>query len=291
MNSINISKKIINWEQKMGETKKHISAVWFSPTGTTKVVTEALAQSISNNLGENAVFAGISFNLPSERERPLEFNEKEIVVLGIPVYAGRVPNILLKYLDTINGGGALAVPLVLYGNRNYDDALIELRDIMEKRGFKTIAAGAFIGEHSFSRILAEGRPDSNDIEIVEAFGGQIADKIKSGGIEGPIEVKGNVPYRPYYSPRDIEGNFYDFRKIKPKTNDNCTDCKICVDLCPMGSIDSDDVSKFTGICIKCGACVKKCPAGAKYYDDVNYLKHQHELEDENRDRKMPEVFI
>ena len=49
----------------------------------------------------------------------------------MPVYAGRIPNLLLlKYLTSVKGNDALAVPIVLFGNRNYDDALIELRDIL-----------------------------------------------------------------------------------------------------------------------------------------------------------------
>ena len=275
----------------MGETVKRVNAVWFSPTGTTQNIVEAIASSICRDMGEDTDYKSTSFTLAGEREKSLEFNEKDIVVFGVPVYAGRVPNILLKYLNTISGGKSQIVPVVVYGNRNYDDALIELKGIMEDRNFRVAAAGAFIGEHSFSKILAKDRPDVRDIEIAESFGAKISSEIKFGTSKNPIDVKGENPCRPYYRPRDIDGNFYDFRKIKPKTNDKCTDCKVCAEVCPMGSIDWDDVSKFIGICIKCGACIKKCHVGAKYYDDVNYLKHQHELEDEFVDRKEPELFF
>jgi NAD-dependent dihydropyrimidine dehydrogenase PreA subunit len=270
---------------------KRVNAVWFSPTGTTKKTVEAVAGSICKNMGADTEYKSTSFTLAGEREKKLAFNEEDLVVFGVPVYAGRVPNILLKYLNTVTGGRSKAVPIVVYGNRHYDDALIELKDILEDRNFRVVAAGAFIGEHSFSKILAKDRPDVLDMEIAESFGAKICSEIEIGNSKDAIVVNGENPYRPYYRPRDIEGNFYDFRKIKPKTNDNCTDCKICVEVCPMESIDGDDVSKFTGICIKCGACIKKCPAGAKYYDDVNYLKHQHELEDECQDRKEPELFF
>jgi len=272
------------------EAVKRVNAVWFSPTGTTQKTVEAVAKSICKNMDGDTEYKSTSFTLSREREKHLEFNEEDIVVFGVPVYAGRVPNILLKYLNTVIGGRSQVVPIVVYGNRNYDDALIELKGIMEVCNFKVVAAGAFIGEHSFSRILAKDRPDVLDMEIAESFGAKISSKIAAGNVKDCIDVKGEYPCRPYYRPRDIEGNFYDFRKIKPKTKNTCKDCKTCVEVCPMGSIDRDDVSKFTGICIKCGACIKKCPVGAKYYDDVNYLKHQHELEDECKERKEPELF-
>lgn len=81
------------------------------------------------------------------------------------------------------------------------------------------------------------------------------------------------------------------RKIKPLTNNNCTDCKICVSACPLGSIEYDDVSKVTGICMKCGACIKKCPVHAKYYTDESFLFHKHDLEEKFTRRAEPEIFI
>lgn len=276
---------------------KKVSGVWFSPTGTTEKTVSAIIESIQKNLKNDCELNKTSLTLPREREDPLVYKSDDIVVFGVPVYAGRVPNILLKYLDTIKGNQAIGIPVVLYGNRNYDDALVELSDIMRKNGFKVMAAGAFIGEHSFSQILGRKRPDKDDIEKAKDFGIKISDKIKNMDrdididIDIELKIKGNQPYRSYYRPRDINGEFYDFRKIKPKTNDRCIDCKICVSLCPVGSIDLDDVSKISGICIKCGACVKKCPVEAKYYDDANYLKHKNELEEEYESRKEIEIFL
>ncbi|MCT4620057.1 MAG: EFR1 family ferrodoxin [Marinisporobacter sp.] len=270
---------------------KKINTMFFSATDTTKKVVVQVANKIAENMDEEIDVNHMDFTLPEARKEPTYFTEEDLVVVGIPVYAGRVPNVLLKYLNTIEGNGALAIPIVLYGNRNYDDALIELRDILIDNGFKVIAGGAFIGEHSFSKILAKNRPDEKDLAIANDFAHEIYKKITRQDEIENVVVKGNTPYRPYYRPKNKEGVSVDIRKVKPKTSDNCIDCKLCVSVCPMGSIDKDDVSKFNGICIKCGACIKKCPAGAKYYDDEDYLRHKYELEVDCAKRREPELFI
>ena len=275
-------------------------AVYFSATGTTKKVVEEMAGVIAEKLG--VPHETYDFTLSLAREGAPDFKPDDLVVFGTPVYAGRVPNVLLKYLETIRGNGAAAVPVVLYGNRDYDDALIELRDILEKDGFHPVAAAAFIGEHSFSYILAKGRPDELDLQKAVAFAADVAKKMASMmenadgtpgfGSVSPIEVKGTPePYRGYYQPRDRKGEPVDIRKVKPLTKDNCNDCKICADTCPMGSISREDVKEYTGICIKCGACIKNCPLQAKYYEDAGYLYHQHELEEGLTRRAEPEWFL
>lgn len=272
---------------------KKVWAVYFSATGTTKKVAERIAKVIAEKIG--AEYGTYDFTLPVARKEALTFRPNELVVFGTPVYAGRVPNVLLKYLDTICGNGAIGIPVVLFGNRDYDDALIELRDILEKGGLHTMAAAAFVGEHSFSNILAEGRPDGADIEEAILFAVKAAEKVIAAAdteIEKPVFVKGIPdPYRGYYQPRDRAGNPVDIRKVKPLTKDTCNNCMVCADVCPMGSISSVDVREFTGICIKCGACVKKCPIKAKYYVDEGFLYHQHELEEGLKRRAVPEWFL
>ena len=269
-----------------------IWAVYFSGTGTTRRTVERIAGGIASRL--NLPAESVDFSRPAVRQETLRFGEKDLVVFGTPVYAGRVPNVLLPFLrEKIVGGGALAVPVVLFGNRNYDDALIELRNILAADGMHPIAAGAFVGEHSFSRVLGADRPNAEDEALMDEFAARVAEL--AAGLDAapvkPAAVRGQEPLRPYYTPRDRAGNPINILKVKPKTDmSRCGGCGLCADLCPMGSIDPADVSAVRGICIKCCACVKGCPTGAKFFDDAGYLYHQHELEAQYARPAENEVF-
>ena len=277
-----------------GNRAKTVWAVYFSATGTTEKIVLHIARTLARELTPEcpAELRFLDFTLPAARQAEAVFTPDDIVVFGTPVYAGRVPNVLLPYLTGIKGGGAAAIPVVLFGNRDYDDALIELRNLLEQDGFHTTAAGAFVGEHSFSRTLAAGRPDEVDMERAAYFARQAAEKLKAlPDVQTPVHVKGCEPLRGYYQPRDRAGAPVDIRKVLPKVGGACNDCGLCAEVCPMGSIRREDVRSYAGICIKCGACIKKCPRHARYYDDPAYLYHQHELEEGLVRRAEPELFF
>lgn len=269
---------------------KEITSLFFSATGTTQKVVSHLAHTVAQELGSDTAFTAIDFTLPMARTSAPSFSADDLVIVGVPVYAGRVPNVLLKYINSLNGNGAVAVAVVLYGNRNYDDALIELTELLRTRGFTVIAAGAFVGEHAFSYTLAQNRPDSDDMQVVHSFGASIAEKLNNENFNPP-EVSGHLPYRDYYKPKNLQGEPVDIRKVKPKTDGRCTDCRTCIEVCPMGSIDQNDPSLVSGICIKCGSCIKKCPVGAKFFDDPDFVRHKEELEQQFALRNEPELFV
>lgn len=271
---------------------RRLYAVYFSATGTTEKVVRGIADRVGEALGVSV--RTLDFTLPDARRERHVFGKGDLVVFGTPVYAGRIPNLMLPWIrGSFTGNGALAVPVVLYGNRNYDDALIELRNVLFENGFVPVAAAAFVGEHSFSTTLAAGRPDARDMAIVGRFAAQAAERIQgfSAAPTEPVRVDGGDPVRPYYTPCDRRGNPVNLLRVRPKTGNACVRCGLCAKVCPMGSIDPTDLSSVPGTCIKCCSCVKKCPVGAKYYDDEQFIEHRRALEEGFARRAEPEVFL
>lgn len=271
----------------------HVVALYFSPTLTTRKVVTAIAQNIAREL--DAAYSVVDITTPAQRDRNLEFTQDDLVIFGAPVYIGRMPNLISPYFKTIKGGGALGVPVAVYGNRAFDDGLIELRDIMEEDGFRLVAAGAFIGEHTFSRILGGGRPDARDLAIAKQFASQIVENLKLRGsaAAGRVEVPGTpYPYSGFYKATDTSKKSVDIRKVVPQTDlTKCNSCGLCAQICAMGAIDFNDCTSIVGKCIKCGACIKRCPQRAKYFDDPQYLSHLQLLEEKFSVRRCePELF-
>ena len=173
-----------------------VKLVYFSPTGTTKAAVRGIARGIDcSNVEE------LDITRPDARKQSLQTSEQDLLIVGVPVYMGRVPALVTGWLHTIQAHNTPAVCVVVYGNRAYEDALLELNDILTGRGCKPIAGAAFIGEHSFSTAetpTAVGRPDAGDLEHAELFGQKIQEKLRSVASADripEIKIPGCHPYR------------------------------------------------------------------------------------------------
>ena len=262
-----------------GEQKMAIQAFYFSPTHTTEQITlhisDKMAEILSLKVEKN------SLTKPAERAKDYALTNSDILVLGLPVYGGRIPLLLEQTLKGMKGENTPAVLVTVYGNRDFDDALLEMKDLLSANGFKVVAAGAFIGEHSFSKKLAADRPDGQDMEIATDFAQRCAKKLIEKDF-GKLIVKGHHPYK------ERNPN----APVAPKTKDSCNRCMICYNACPTQAISSEDPKiADQDKCIKCCACVKSCPLGAKYFDAEMMLKSTAWLETNFMDRKEPEFFL
>ena len=220
-----------------------VYAVYFSATGNTRKVTTTLANALAVSF--DVPLEVRDFTLPAAREEAYEFAAGDLVVFGMPTYAGKLPNKLLDFVKSgFHGNGALAVPVVTFGNRSFDNSLAELCACLEGDGFHTIGAGAFACRHAFTDVLANGRPDSDDMAELAKLGSAVVGRIvRMTEYPAPVTVDGDAD-APYYRPLGLDGEPKVFLKAKPKTDlDKCIRCGVCASLCPMGSINPDDVTE------------------------------------------------
>ncbi len=270
---------------------ERVVALYFSPAGATGKTACTIAEELAVKLGVPC--QEISFTRPGEREKEVAFTEKDLVVAASPTYAGKLPNKLLpEFREKWQGNGALAVAVVTFGNRSYDNALAELGAVLEGNGFHTVAGGAFVTRHAFTDELAYGRPGWSDTFEMKNFADSIADKVDSlTDVPAPVQLPGDAD-APYYTPKGTDGQPAKFLKAKPKTDTSrCSRCGACVRMCPMGAINPADPADVPGTCIKCHACVRKCTKQAKSFDDPAFLSHRAMLEQTFAEPKENELYL
>ncbi len=272
---------------------EQIWAVYFSPTGGTKRIVCEIAERLGVKTG--AAVKEIDFTSKESRQKVFSFSENDLVVIGSPVYAGRVPNkIVDDYRTCFKGNGACAVPVVSFGNRSSGGALTELRLILQQNGFKIAGAAAAVSEHVFSPLVGAGRPDEQDEKEIADFADKIAGKLfedENGSVPAFLnELPDDVYIEPYYTPLQEDGSPAKFLKAKPVTDPaKCTHCGQCVKMCPMGSIDVN--VETPGVCIKCQACIKGCPEGARHIEDAQFNSHVRMLEKNYTGRTDNEFIV
>ncbi|WP_282016675.1 EFR1 family ferrodoxin [Marinifilum flexuosum] len=257
-----------------------INLIYFSPTNTSKKI----AQYIGREL-DVQVISEFDITKPDLTDLESKRFENELTLMAIPVYKGRLPKEAVARLRKCKANKAPVIIVVVYGNREFDDALLELNDLSIELGFVPIAAAAFIGEHSYSsedKPIAHNRPDCEDILKAKEFANKVVAKIQNTD-ESQVKVPGNYPYKEL--PQALA--------MAPRTiAENCSLCGICADVCPMNIIEiKESVITNAEDCIWCCACVKSCPEDARLFDTPFMGQIKNMLFKNCSERKEPEFFV
>ncbi len=264
------------------QTKK-VKLLYFSPTGTTQKILESIAKGMKVEEVEH-----INLTLLKEDHKEITFSTDDIVVIGTPVYGGRLPLEAVKRLEKFKASKTLAIIIVLYGNRDFEDALLELKNLAIRLGFAPFLAAAFIGEHSFSTMsipIAIGRPDYQDIQKAVNLGENIKNIIstlQTHSLQLDMAIPGRFPY---------ESKLQSLTVSPDSNKETCSLCGVCVKICPTKAISiTDVVITKNDICIHCCACIKNCTTGSRFCDDITMKNIAIRLNENFNTRKEPRIW-
>jgi len=250
-----------------------IHLITFSPTGGTRRVCEYICECIDKKqLATDLCVKEGQIRVP-------DIHEEDLVFIAMPVYAGRVPALAVERLKCIQSNRAKCVVVAVYGNRAYDDALLEMQDVATEIGFRVIAAVSAVAEHSIARMYAAGRPDAGDRKELAAFGAAIINKAEGTDTYKPLSLPGNRPYR--------VGNVGPF----PTANELCIGCGMCQEHCPADAIPVDNLRSVNKeACVSCMRCLSVCPTKARNIGTVEMMVTE-KLKTLCATRKGNELFI
>lgn len=217
----------------------------FSPTGSTQRAADALTSTWTTDTPLHDT------DLTRPATTSITPDPSDLILLAVPSYGGRVPSLAAQRIAPLHGNGAACVLLCTYGNRAYEDTLIELADLATQSGLRVIAAIAAATEHSIIRRYGTGRPDTRDRDELATFAQAIRQKHHSGSTTSPA-IPGNRPYKPLST-----------FNLVPLPSDACNHCGHCARTCPAQAIDPITLSTDSTLCISCMRCISLCPRHAR----------------------------
>ena len=228
---------------------KHTHIVYFSPANHTERVCTHLQHIFPSPLLHNVTAHASTFQE--------DLSSQDFCIFAVPSFGGRIPAIALEKFQNVHGHQTPCLLVVTYGNRAYEDTLIELYDFTKHQGFVPVGAMAVICEHSIMHVYGAGRPDYEDQKQIDQYINRLLDQLIHDTVQ-EITVPGNHSYKELKT-----------LPMTPKANKSCIQCGICATECPVEAIDSAHPEKTNkDKCISCMRCITVCPQHARALNPI-----------------------
>lgn len=234
---------------------ERIHLVFFSPVFHTRAIVRILGTKAAEELHLPEAPIEHDVTDSAQADLSLSFGPQDLVILAAPVYGGRIPTPAAQRLLQCQGRKTPAVLVVSYGNRAFEDSLLELKDIAEKQDFLPVAAAACVAEHTIAPVYAAGRPDADDEKALAAFAASVKTLLNEmdPARSSSLSIPGNTPYRVFKA-----------SPLATTVNDSCVRCGLCAQKCPTHAIAEDNpATVHPDLCISCMRCVNTCPRHAR----------------------------
>ncbi len=227
--------------------------IFFSLTGNTRKVAEAIRRGVARVAGECSITTLRELNAGQLRST-------ELLAIGSPVWGQVPPNVsrAIKNMPLLPGRHAFA--FCTHGTRPGQFFPVAT-ELLRERGLTVLGIRGWYGAVHIPTLPkpypTDGHPDNVDLADAEAFGSEMA-LLSQGVIAGtqPVPV---LPKFPKLRASRLS------RPLPRRDAGKCgfPGCSLCMDHCPMGAIDlKSDPPVFGRGCAKCYFCELICPTGA-----------------------------
>lgn len=245
----------------------NISLLTFSPTGQSKACSLAVAKATKLEFTEYDV------THLSERKKPLHLEDTTLII-SFPVYAGRVPSLFVDYIkEKLTCSHCKALVIATFGNRAFEDALVEMEDLLKAKAVSLIGSASIGCQHSYTDKVGSCRPDIEDFQILDRLAVYLNGETKE------TVAPGNRPYREGIVPADPPF-------MPTVREEGITIDKKCYAVCPTGALGRQDPK----LCIHCCACIQ-VSKNDLVMDNPMFMSFVQRLEENCQQRVKSELYL
>jgi flavodoxin/NAD-dependent dihydropyrimidine dehydrogenase PreA subunit len=242
----------------------NISLVYFSQTGNTRKVTDAMADAF-RQVGHTVT------TVPLKKATPQDVIGVDLFGIATPCFTCHAPTPVKKFLTSLPKLNELKSFVIATSGGAPGKVLYDLTSRLRRRG--AFVAGGFLvrGELCYPTKCLNGRfpgrPDDQDLAKAAQFATAIAEHI-SAGRAGTLKESRKDALKAGMGFYDITGlstpdSLMRIFMPEPRVDPSlCSQCQQCAEACPVDNITLQPFPVLGSQCIRCYRCYTICPQKA-----------------------------